>query len=127
MKLRCSTNSIRIRLRKSEVSSLIEEKFIEEFIGFQPNQKFCFSIGLSELAENISANLECQKIQLIIPSLVAKNWAETEQVGMETTQQIGDGQQLSILVEKDYPCVTRADEDKSDFFGELQNKESNAC
>jgi hypothetical protein len=43
---------------------------------------------------------------------------ETEQVGIEHHLDSG----LSILIEKDFPCKTRFDEDKMDTFQELALK-----
>jgi hypothetical protein len=48
---------------------------------------------------------------------------QTDQIGIEQTTTHG----LYILIEKDFPCKDRADEDKSDLFGELAEHVPDVC
>ena len=127
MKLRCSTNSVRIRLRKSEVAELLEKGTISEKVGFGPEESFCFSLSLNELSTEVQASISNNNLIVTLPYSIGETWAKTDQVGINGKQDIGNGDSLELLIEKDYPCVTRPDEDKSDFFGELQSKDSSIC
>jgi hypothetical protein len=46
-----------------------------------------------------------------------KQWAESEKVSISSEQNLDDGEQLRILVEKDFACLAPRDgEDESDMF-----------
>lgn len=127
MKLRCTTNSIRLRLRRSEVRQLLDHGQIDDFITFAPGDQFCFSIHLDQQTEHMRSSRENGRIRLTIPWNLGRQWANSDMVGISAEQPIGDGQVLQLLVEKDFPCMTRPDEDKTDFFGDLQSKEPTVC
>lgn len=127
MKLRCTSNSIRIRLRKSEVAHLAEHKSIQESIDFTAESSFMYSILADDSSQQLHARLDPNHIRVFIPQPVAMEWANSDQVSLSHAQELGNGLYLDLLIEKDYPCTTRPDEDKSDFYGELQNKEGAAC
>lgn len=127
MKLRCTTNSIRIRLRKSEVEQFEQEGNITDHVAFTPSQALQFSLQLEDGAERVLAKMQGSHIRVFIPKETGIAWMQTNQVGISAQQPIGDGEILDILIEKDFPCTTRPDEDKSDFFSELQSKDENVC
>ena len=127
MKLRCSTNSVRIRLRKSEVAELMEKGAIFEKVGFGPEKSFSFSLSQDELSTKVQASISNNNLIVTLPYSLGGTWAKTDQVGINGKQDIGNSDALELLIEKDYPCVTRPDEDKSDFFGELQSKDNSVC
>ena len=59
------------------------------------------------------------RLTIFIPKDQAKNWLTTDLVGLETNAEIDEGKYLHILVEKDFPCKDRIDENKADFFESL--------
>ena len=127
MKLRCTTNSIRLRLRRSEVNQLLDKGIVKESVAFTPDTLFCFSIQFDQQAEQVQAHWDNGNINLSIPINLGRQWGQSEMVGIATEQPIGDGQVLDLLIEKDFPCMTRPDEDKADFFGNLQNHDPTVC
>lgn len=127
MKLRCTTNSIRMRLRRSEVRQLLDRGHMEDVVSFTPDKRFSFSIHLDQQTEQVRASREKDQIRLIIPWHLGRQWAQSDMVGISAEQPIGDGKVLQLLVEKDFPCMTRPDEDKADFFGDLQSQEPTVC
>ena len=127
MKLRCSTNSVRIRLRKSEVAELMEKGAISEKVGFGPEKSFSLSLSLDELLTKVQASISNNNLIVTLPYSLGGTWAKTDQVGITGEQDIGNGDFLEVLLKKDYPCVTRPEEDKSDFFGELQSNDNSTC
>ena len=50
-------------------------------------------------------------------SALAKQWVESDQVGLEGEQSLGSANVLKILVEKDFTCLTKrkGDEDLDTF------------
>ncbi len=127
MKLRCTTNSIRLRLRRSEVEQLLEKAEVEESVSFTPDKIFRFCLHLDPTAEQVQAHQEACNIRLSIPRNLGEQWIKSDMVGIEAEQPIGDGRMLHLLIEKDFPCMTRPDEDKADFFGNLQANEPAVC
>lgn len=119
MKLRLRENSIRLRLTQCEVSQLAETGFLEAGVEFGSgaNERFCYRLISDENTDIISANFLANCITVRIPAVSAINWATTEQVGIGGEQALSDGEQLSILIEKDFTCLApRSSGDDDDTF-----------
>lgn len=125
MKLRCTNNSIRLRVRKSEVESLKKGHKLIEKVAFG-HSDFTFSLGPTN-TPNTLAVFESGNIAIHIPQQEMKAWLESEQVGIEVEKNWSDGEKLNILIEKDFPCVTRTSEDKTETFQELAKKNDQVC
>ena len=82
MKLRIKGNSLRIRVTKSEVDYFTKENYLEEKTEFGI-ASFIYAMQSSADAKNISATFAENKITLLLPTAVAKEWATTNQVGIE--------------------------------------------
>lgn len=127
MKLRCTTNSIRLRLRKSDVERLMRDGRITESVALPDGPVFSFSL-CQESRDSICAEWDQFALRIILPQPEARQWAATERVGIESFLPLSDGNQLHVLIEKDFPCKDRPEEDKSDTFQELAAREENtAC
>lgn len=127
MKLRTTHNSIRIRVRKSELARLHESERVEERITFPNNVIFKFALLIDNIERDLIANLDNNYLQLSIAKARAKQWITTNEVGIETYIDLPDGEQLHLLVEKDFPCLDRENEDKSDTFWELASEKPDVC
>lgn len=128
MKLRCIHNSIRIRIKKSEIEQLSQGIAIREEVGFPgATPSLIFSLEMSSHLSKVSASFKNNLIQIVLPEDQAHRWISTEEVSIEEQLPINDTEQLHLLIEKDFPCKNRDSEDKNDFFGELANEAPNAC
>lgn len=127
MKLRTTHNSIRIRIRKSELAILHKEKIVMESIQFPNAIRFQFALKISTTTDVLNAELTDNMIVLWIPEKEAIQWISTNQVGIETKIDLSDGEKLHLLVEKDFPCLDRSEEDKSDTFWELAPETPEPC
>jgi hypothetical protein len=119
MKLRLRENSIRLRLLQSEVRQLRETGNISERIifGVNPTETLTYSLRISGEAEKIFAQMTDNQIEIFLPIIITENWADTNEVGLYETQEMGDLGNLEIIVEKDFVCVDRPlDEDNKDAF-----------
>jgi hypothetical protein len=119
MKLRLRENSIRLRLLQTEVAQLRETGNVSERIifGTNPAENLIYSLRISEDANEISAQMINNRIEIFLPLNLAENWADTNEVGLYAEQKIGDSATLKIVVEKDFVCVDRpADADNRDAF-----------
>ena len=125
MKLRLRENSIRLRLLQTEVTQLREIGNVSETIvfGINPTENLTYSLRTSAEAEQISAQMMDNQIEVFLPLLPAEKWANTNEVGLYGEQQIGDLATLKIIVEKDFVCVDRPlDEDNKDAFPHPKTK-----
>lgn len=121
MKLRCTTDSIRIRIRKSELDQLTTTNRIEEQIHLGQDIVFTFALTIENIA-SVQAGLKNNTLSVALPQATAQQWITTNQVGIEVHNEVSPTHQLHILIEKDFPCLDRENEDKSDTFWELAEK-----
>ena len=127
MKIRMTQNSIRIRVRKSELNILQEDLTIEESVTFLNGEVFEFGLKIEDEIEVVQATMEQNNLFISIPITEARQWMRTNQVGIESTIDLPNGEKLEILIEKDFPCLDRDNEDKSDTFWELAPDAPESC
>lgn len=113
MKIRCTQNSIRLRVRKSDVAQLADGQKVVEILHFPTGNALTFILEISSI-EHIQVQYEEASLAVHLPENIAQDWINTAQVGIETT--LG---QLHLLIEKDFPCAHRPHENKADTFEEL--------
>lgn len=127
MKLRCTQNSIRLRVRKSDLEQLKTTGLVEERVGFGKGVTFRFILKIDQDAADVHASYDDQNLVVYLPYKNAKNWINSNQVGLETNRKLDNGESLHLLIEKDFPCVDRTDENKADTFWELVPDEPDVC
>lgn len=114
MKLRILDNSIRIRLSKSEVELLSKKGEITANTPL-PSSNFTYSLESTESSFQVVHSSEGLKIQ--VPKETVSSWANSNRVGFRNTFELADGSKTSLLIEKDFKCLTDAsDSDQSDFY-----------
>lgn len=116
MKLRIQANSIRFRLTQSEVHRISDGGRVEQITAISPLAKFCSRVESSARVEKPTAIFEDQCLTLQLPSMEALQWAESERIGIEAEQSVGDGTSLRILVEKDFECLHPSGEETRGAF-----------
>jgi hypothetical protein len=116
MKVRIQANSIRVRLTQSEVRRIAGGSSVEQTTTFSPLAKLCSRVESSSQVEKPIATFENQYLTLSLPSNEARHWAESEEVGIETDQPVGDGTSLRIIIEKDFECLHPRGEEIADAF-----------
>lgn len=127
MKLRTTHNSIRIRIRKSEIEALKAEGQVVERIRFPLGTLLQFALQIDEKEEKVTAGLEDNFLKVSIPKREAEAWMNSNQVGIEKHIPVLENEELHLLIEKDFPCLDRPEEDKSDTFWELAPESPEAC
>ena len=116
MKLRIQDNSIRFRLTRSEVDALSTDGSVTASVSFPDGASLEYSLETSSLTGQPRAQFSSDRIVVQIPQAVARRWAVTEEVSITGAQPLAKDE-LSILVEKDFACLTpREGEDESDMF-----------
>lgn len=109
MKIRIKGNSLRYRLTKKDVETFSERGYIEEIIDFG-KQTLIYALERNNL-NALMATFDNNKITLLMPAVMAAEWALTERVGFE-----GIDGSLFLLIEKDFKCLDNVAEDQSDNY-----------
>jgi hypothetical protein len=115
MKLRIKGNSLRFRLTKSEVDYFGKAGLLEEKTEFDKSA-FTYALQVTDKGNRLSVIFNNNKITLLIPSQLAKEWTETNLVGYENEIETCNGKKLFLLLEKDFKCHDNKTEDQSDHF-----------
>jgi hypothetical protein len=55
-------------------------------------------------------------VDVLLPTDQANTWGTTDQVGIGQDISLGDAGSLALLIEKDFACLDRNDEDNQDTF-----------
>jgi len=121
MKLRFEKNSVRFRLRKSDVEQLIHQGFIIDSVAF-PATTFTYELHISDVVRDPVATIVDNKLIANLPVGLATEWINTEEVGIYHVMHLSNDQTLEIVVEKDFPCKHDPEEVKKDTFTELAGK-----
>lgn len=103
MKLRIRGNSLRLRLKRSEVDRLAAGNKLVEETEF-PEAAFSYSLELSD-NEDMVASFENGSIAVTMPREIIPEWADTDLVTLYSEQRLPDDGVLAILVEKDFSCL----------------------
>ncbi|MEM6345108.1 MAG: hypothetical protein AAF927_14550 [Bacteroidota bacterium] len=127
MKLRCTRDSVRIRIRKSELAQLGQVREIGERVSFGPSNELQFALKIEDDIETVKAAFAHGRILISIPSKKAERWFQPQEVGIEAQIALSADRHLHVLIEKDFPCNDREGEDKSDTFWELAPESPDAC
>ena len=123
MKLRLEGNSIRLRVRKSDLKTLQQTGVVKEILTFPNGAPFHYQLLTDNYVDRIYAEVSLDGITVFVPLSIAHDWMRSDDVSIEYTLQSG----MYILIEKDFPCKDRAEEDKNDTFFELVNDKPMQC
>lgn len=118
MKLRIKGNSLRLRVSRSEVTRLLDGDCLEEIIRFSPEPcaKFTYALQQDRLVVRPAVHYTENRVAVLIPADQANAWGITDEVGIAEDISLGDVGTLAILIEKDFACLDRSDEDNEDTF-----------
>jgi hypothetical protein len=118
VKLRIRGDSIRLRLKQSEVNRIAAGDSVVEETHF-PDAVLRFSLKVSG-NNDMSASLDGGSLEIRLPKSMAQNWAATDTVSLHAQQDLPNGGALSLLIEKDFTCLEpgghRDSEDDQDTF-----------
>lgn len=125
MKMRIQNNSIRLRLTRTEVEEVGRDGTVRAAIAFPGGARLDYSVEASDAARP-EASFDETVIVVRVPRPVLRQWAASEEVSISGGQPLAGGEELSILVEKDFACLTpREGEDEADMFPHPLKGEAN--
>jgi hypothetical protein len=118
MKLRIKGDSLRLRVSRSEVAKLLAGDRLEETIHFTPEAvaKFTFALQQTPSVTRPAVQYAGNTVTILIPADQANVWGVTDQVGIAADISLGDLGSLALLIEKDFACLDRSEEDNEDSF-----------
>lgn len=125
MKLRCTADHIRLRLRKSDLATLQKEGIISVRVSLGTHA-LIYSLRVDS-SSIMAASLSDGHLIISLPQSLFTSWADSDQVGIEHIISYPEGSTLGLLIEKDFPCLDRENEDKSDTFFELVDQDNPIC
>lgn len=106
-----------MRLTRAEVDTLHKEGIVSACTGFPGGREFQYKLESSPASVNPGAFLSENVMTVRLPEAIVLAWATSDQVSIDGEQLLDDGERVSILVEKDFACLTpREDEDESDMY-----------
>jgi hypothetical protein len=118
MKLRIKGNSLRLRVSRSEVARLLAGDCLEETIHFAPEAcaKFTYALRQEPSVSRPTVQYTENRVAVLIPADQANGWGSSDQVGIAEDISLGNLGSLALLIEKDFACLDRSDEDNEDTF-----------
>lgn len=118
MKLRIKGNSLRFRVSRSEVTRLLAADAVMETIQFAPEAgaRFTYALQRDPSVRRPTVQYTQNKVLVLLPADQADAWGGTDQVGITEDIRLGELGALALLIEKDFACLDRSDEDNQDTF-----------
>jgi hypothetical protein len=110
-------NSIRLRLTQSEVETVSAEGLVRGRVRFAGSNTFDYILESSPATVRPEAHISNNVLTVRVPKMDVAQWADSDRISIEAEQVLDDGERLSILVEKDFHCLSPRDsEDESDMY-----------
>ena len=117
MKLRIKGDSLRLRLTKGEVSQLDTGGMVEDQVRFGGGAALVYRLRSDARVGALTASFVQGAVEIRVPEKSAHSWAHSNEVTLAGAQPISAGDELRIMVEKDFACLApREGEDESDNF-----------
>lgn len=108
------SNSIRLRLNRSEVKTFCNRGQLTETIIF-PIGTWSYRLQ-SVKGDKIEAKISENQCLIYLPDAMSKDWDKSEKVGFKETITLDGHKDLVILIEKDIKCLDPRREDESDNY-----------
>jgi hypothetical protein len=118
MKLRIKGNSLRLRVSRTEIERLLRRERLEDTIQFAPqaDAKLTYALEQASSASLPTVRYTEGEITVVIPADLAETWCTTEMVGIAESVNLGAFGSLDLVIEKDFACLDRSEEENQDTF-----------
>jgi hypothetical protein len=118
MKLRIKGNSLRLRVSRSELAHFQAGGRIEETIRFAdaPEAKLTYALESAVQSPPVRVRYGFHDVTVVLSEDQARIWEDEGAVGVYSNLDIGSAGSLDVIVEKDFACLDRSDEESGDTF-----------
>jgi hypothetical protein len=117
MKIRIQGNSIRLRVTQPELAEMKSTNVVSDAISFGGQSAVTYRLLATQDVSSPEASFDAQMFEVRLPQSTFNQWADSNEISIHGAQNIGGGDELSILVEKDFACLQpREGEDQSEMF-----------
>jgi hypothetical protein len=118
VKLRIQRNSLRLRVSRSELVRFAETGLLQEtvYFGSEQGSELTYALAQEGSGPGLEVEAVAGQVKVLVPTHLARTWAESEQVGIDGAVDLGARGILSILIEKDFACIDRSDQENADTF-----------
>jgi len=91
---------------------------LEETIHFgqQENAKLTYALQQDPSVSKPTVQYTQNRLAILVPSDQTSAWCATDQVGIAEEISLGSLGSLALLIEKDFACLDRSEEDNHDNF-----------
>ena len=103
MKLRIRGDSMRLRLKRSEVDRLAAGASIVEETHF-PDAILTYRLDVAD-NNGFSASFANSTLSVSLPRTSILDWATSDEVSLIAEQRLSGSDSLSLLIEKDFKCL----------------------
>lgn len=129
MKLRLLNNSVRLRLQQGEVTRIAAGESVAEHTRL-PGGTLIYRLEVADTA-SVAARLSGATLTVTLPRKIAAAWADSQQVSIASEFETDDGESLSVLVEKDFKCLSpgkeRSEGEDADGFPHPEEHSGKRC
>lgn len=126
MKLRLKGDSIRVRLDRRDLETLVATGRVADAVHFGPGVAFSYAVEAGPAPrERPAASYADGRITIRIDPDDAAGWLQGDRVGFDQRQETGEGT-VRVLLEKDFACIDRPPGEEADDVHAFPNP-SLAC
>ncbi len=117
MKLRVRDNSIRLRLTQAEVELVRADGLVRGRVPLAGSNNFDYVLESSPATVKSEAHISNNVLTVRVPEAEILSWSDSDEVSISATQLVDGGDELTILVEKDFACLApREGVDETDMY-----------
>jgi hypothetical protein len=118
MKLRIKGDSLRLRVSRSELGHFLAGGRVQETIhlGAAKEARLTYALEIALQTAPVQVRYEAQTVTLSLSERQARNWSNPTEIGVYTAIDIDPEISLEVIIEKDFACLDRGDEENEDTF-----------
>ncbi len=118
MKLRIKGNTLRLRVSRSELTSLLNGNRVEDAIQFTaaPESRLTYGLQVAPQVKPVEIEWKPQSVTVSISEEQMKSWAMEAEVGIYEAVDLGPAGALAVMIEKDFACLEGTEEENADSF-----------
>jgi hypothetical protein len=106
MKLRLTSDSVRLRLNRTDVAQLAQSGALSERVEFSGRVAFVYGLRISGEFEKGIARFADGELIVSVPAAPAAAWmSSNREVGLYYDQESQGGGILHLIIEKDFQCI----------------------